>query len=158
ETVLIIGTRGGLGSELWGQLLAHSSVHKNYVLNCIHKDNKTLKRRQGDEFTCRGINPSRLESPKLRVVLLEGATYKPNLGLKEDLFHEIVETVTTIILNGWRANFASPSHDFEPAMTRTRRLVEVALASPPKYPPCFICSSSIGVFQSSFLSALFARH
>lgn len=62
---------------------------------------------------------------------------------------QIAETVTAIILNGWRVNLASPLHDFEPAMKGTRRLVEMALASPHKYPPRFIFSSTIGVFQSS---------
>ncbi|KAG1746898.1 hypothetical protein EDB19DRAFT_1905722 [Suillus lakei] len=146
ETVLIIGTRGGLGSELLAQLLAHSSVHKIYALNRVHKDHKTLKGRQRDEFTCRGIDPRLLESSKL--VLLEGETYEASLGLKKDQFHEITETVTAVILNGWRVNFASPLHDFEPVMAGARRLIEMALASPHKYPPRFIFSSSIGIFQN----------
>jgi len=87
ESVLIIGTRGGLGSELLAQLLVHSSVHKVYALNRVHKDNKTPKRRQGDEFSFRGIEPGLLESPKL--VLLEGDTSAAYLGLQEDQFHEV---------------------------------------------------------------------
>jgi nucleoside-diphosphate-sugar epimerase len=136
-------------------------------LNRVHKDNKTPKRRQADEFRFRGIKPSLLESSKL--VLLEGNTSETHLGLQEHQFREvrccwlnpenfiniiqIAETVTAIILNGWRVNFASPLQDFEPVMVGTRKLVEMALASPHKHPPRFIFSSSIGVFQSSFESA-----
>ncbi|KAJ8590926.1 hypothetical protein M405DRAFT_736061 [Rhizopogon salebrosus TDB-379] len=146
ESVLIIGTRGGLGSELLAQLLEHLSVRKIYALNRTHKDSKTPKGRQGDEFRYRGIKPGLLESSKL--LLLEGDTSETHLGLEEGQFSEIAETVTAIILNGWRVNLASPLHDFEPAMKGTRRLVEMALASPHKYPPRFIFSSTIGVFQN----------
>ncbi|OJA19219.1 hypothetical protein AZE42_10897 [Rhizopogon vesiculosus] len=146
ENVLIIGTRGGLGSELLAQLLVHPSVLKVYALNRVHQDGKTPKRRQGDEFRFRGIKPSLLESSNL--VLLEGDISETHLGLQEDQFREIAETVTAIILNGWRVNFASPLHDFEPAMAGTRQLIEMALASPHRNPPRFIFSSTIGIFQN----------
>jgi hypothetical protein len=87
ESVLIIGTRGGLGSELLAQLLEHPSVRKIYALNRTHKDSKTPKGRQGDEFRYRGIKPGLLESSKL--LLLEGDTSETHLGLEEGQFSEV---------------------------------------------------------------------
>lgn len=87
DTVLLIGSRGGIGANLLSQLLRRHCVRKVYALNRSHDDGKTSQERQRDEFRLQGLDPSLAESEKL--VLLEGNTSHATLGLAKDMFDEV---------------------------------------------------------------------
>lgn len=87
DTVLLVGSRGGIGANLLSQLLRRHCVRKVYALNRNHDDGRTSQERQRDEFRLQGLDPSLAGSEKL--VLLEGKTSHATLGLARDIFDEV---------------------------------------------------------------------
>lgn len=55
SVILIIGTRGGLGTNLLVHLLLHKDVTKVYALNRAHLDGITVFNRQANEFKAHGL-------------------------------------------------------------------------------------------------------
>lgn len=167
ETVLLIGSRGGIGANLLSQLLTRHDTCKVYALNRRHDDGRTSQKRQRDEFELQGLNPSLAESQKL--VLLEGKTSDATLGLSRDIFHhvrpffllyqrlrsirgthqttQISKSVTAIIVNGWRVEFRSRLPAFEDLIAGIRNLINIALRSPQSQPPYFLFCSSLASLQ-----------
>lgn len=86
NVVLLIGTRGGLGSNILAQLIEHKDVKKIYALNRVHADGKTSVERQAEEFEWHNLPKSSASSPKL--VLLEGDTSKKYFGLDPETYKE----------------------------------------------------------------------
>lgn len=87
DTILLVGSRGGIGANLLSQLLRRHCVRKVYALNRNHDDGRTSQERQRDELHLQGLDPSLAESEKL--VLLEGKTSHATLGLTRDMFDEV---------------------------------------------------------------------
>lgn len=87
DTVLLVGSRGGIGANLLAQLLQSAQVRRVYTLNRPRTDGKTDQKRQADEFDVQGLDDSLSYSEKL--VLLEGDTAHPTLGLLDAVFGEV---------------------------------------------------------------------
>lgn len=87
NTVLLVGSRGGIGANILTRLLQATQVRRVYVLNRARIDKKTAQERQADEFAVQGLDASLANSEKL--VLLEGDTAHPNLELSESVFDEV---------------------------------------------------------------------
>lgn len=99
ETILVTGTTGILGSYILNQLISTLSVTRIYALNRPDREGKmTVRQRQARAFEEHGIDPAVLDSRKL--VLLEGDTSLPGLGVPREACEEIVNSATTIIHNG----------------------------------------------------------
>lgn len=87
SVILIIGTRGGLGTNLLVHLLLHKDVTKVYALNRAHLDGITVFNRQANEFKAHGLPEVLALSSKLD--LLEGDPSKSFLGLEIHKYQEV---------------------------------------------------------------------
>jgi hypothetical protein len=85
--VLLTGSTGGLGSHLLESLLSSTDVRKVYAYNRVSRASANILERQKDAFEDRGLDDSLLCSEKL--VLVEGDSALPKLGLEDSLFEEV---------------------------------------------------------------------
>ncbi|KAF7297405.1 General substrate transporter [Mycena indigotica] len=120
DVVLLTGSTGNLGSELLAALL------------------------QSERISRRSLDVGLLESPKL--VFVDGATDREQLGLSDERYAELQSSVTLIIHNAWRLDFNLSIVSFEPHIIGTRRLVELALSSVQQ--PRIVFTSSIASAMS----------
>ncbi|KAK7464323.1 hypothetical protein VKT23_006491 [Stygiomarasmius scandens] len=137
EAVLITGTTGTLGTYILSNLLQDSRVVKVYALNrgkpgSSSKESESyLVSRQKSAFVDKGLSApllvSSLESGKL--VLLEGNTSEPYLGLTKEVYKDLAQGLTTIIANAWTLNFAMTLGGFESHVKGVRALVDLGIAS-----------------------------
>ncbi|OCH89652.1 acetyl-CoA synthetase-like protein [Obba rivulosa] len=142
ETFLVTGTTGRLGCHLLSQLLQDPKVIRIFALNRGAPGSEAvLAQRQQDAFTLWGLDASLLASSKL--TLFAGDYPKPLLGLSEDAYHEIQNSVTTIIHNAWRVDFNLALTSFEPLVAGMRNLIDLSLGSPKPQGPRITFISSI---------------
>ncbi|KAJ7784191.1 hypothetical protein B0H16DRAFT_1491669 [Mycena metata] len=140
--VLLTGSAGNLGAQILASLLKDGRVLKIYALD--RALDRSLADRHLDIFERRGLDTLLLGSPKL--VFVEGRIQDKNLGLKPDVYIEMVNSVTLIMHNAWRLNFNMGIASFEPYILGTRHLIDLALSSP--HPPLFLFTSSIATAQA----------
>lgn len=163
NTILLVGSRGGIGANLLAQLLQSAQVRRVYTLNRPRTDGKTDQKRQADEFGAQGLDHSLAYSEKL--VLLEGDTARLTLGLLDTVFGEVrilshpdcisanyslainqvSSSLTSIIINGWRVEFVPPLYVFEPLVAGVRNLIDICLRSPHQRVPHLLFCSSLAV-------------
>jgi len=99
DVVLVTGTTGTIGSNVFTQLIADSKVEKVYGFN--RQGSTPLDARQRTALRDRGLDPSVVDSPK--AVLLEGTISQPKLGLADDLYEELRTSITHVIhIGGFR--------------------------------------------------------
>ncbi|PCH42383.1 acetyl-CoA synthetase-like protein [Wolfiporia cocos MD-104 SS10] len=110
DVVLLTGSTGGLGCHLLAQLAASSEIARIYALN-RPSSGRLLSDRQRSVLVERGLDAGLVDSEK--VVLLEGEPTKSNWGLPEDTYNEIHRSVTHVIHNAWRVDFAVNLPSFE---------------------------------------------
>ncbi|KAJ7075175.1 putative aminoadipate reductase [Mycena belliarum] len=139
--VLLTGSTGNLGSQILVSLLTDDRVLKVYALN--RPSEQSLAARHLDVFRERGLDTQLLASPKL--VLIEGRTAQRDLGIHAELYEEIRKSVTLIIHNAWTLDFNKGLASFEPHISGTRHLIDLALSS--EQDPKFIFTSSIASAQ-----------
>ncbi|KAJ7489600.1 putative aminoadipate reductase [Mycena latifolia] len=144
SVVLLTGSSGSLGSQILESLLQDNRVEKVYAFNRPSSASQTLLQRHEATFEDRGLDSCLLASPKLKFV--EGRTHQENLGLDPGLYAEIRDSVTLIIHNAWQLDFNLSLSSFEPHILGTRRLVDLALASP-RFPR-FLFTSSVASAMS----------
>lgn len=60
-------------------------------------------------------------------------------------FEQLSNTVTGIIVNGWRVEFSSPLSVFEPLIAGVRNLLDLSLRSRRCRPPRLLFCSSLGL-------------
>ncbi|KAL4071516.1 hypothetical protein V8B97DRAFT_1960480 [Scleroderma yunnanense] len=143
--ILITGSTGGLGSYMLSSLLNRNDVVKIYALNRRSKT-ATAKERQRSSFEDRGLDTSLLEFNRL--VYIEGETPQHQLGLDQQIYEEMRDSVTVVIHNAWRLDFNLSLTTFEPHVRGTRNLIDLALASKRATKPRFMFISSIASAQS----------
>ena len=87
EIILLTGSTGALGTSILAQLVELSSVGRIYALNRTDARNGiSLEIRQASALRQRGYDEAILQSDK--VVLVEGDTTLPQLGISYELFDE----------------------------------------------------------------------
>lgn len=87
EVAFVTGTTGGLGCALLVHLVSLPTVSRIYAFNRKDSRGRPLKERQAEGLTLRGMDASILDSPK--VVLVEGDSTVPDLGVSQELFSEV---------------------------------------------------------------------
>ena len=85
--VLLTGSTGGLGSSILARLAATPKVSRIYLLNRKARDGSTLVDRQRLALKDRGYDSTILDNEN--VILLEGDTALPNLGISDDIYEEV---------------------------------------------------------------------
>ncbi|KAH9935954.1 acetyl-CoA synthetase-like protein [Epithele typhae] len=170
DTVIVTGTTGRLGSHILSLLLARPDVRRVYALN-----RGPAEDRQRQAWKEWGLDASLLERGKGRLVMCASDTSKVDLGLSEEVFRELRETVTAIIHNGssqscfskvpsdlmhplpaaWRVDFNVSLPSFEPLIVGTRNLIDLAIASEvPGGPQLLFVSSISALFNHPISNAL----
>ncbi|KAK1977259.1 putative polyketide synthase [Colletotrichum cereale] len=113
-TVLITGATGSLGSHLVEMCASMSSVTQVICLNRRSKDESDPAKRQQQAMSEKGIPISRQAAAKM--VVLEADLSKPQLGLKETDYAQLVSSTTHIIHNAWPMCFKWTVQRFEPCL------------------------------------------
>ncbi|KDQ07664.1 hypothetical protein BOTBODRAFT_139808 [Botryobasidium botryosum FD-172 SS1] len=160
EVVLLTGSTGSLGSAVLAHLVTLSSVSRIYAFNRKSRDGTSIRQRQLKSLESQGLNANIVDSPK--VILVEGDTAAKDLGIPSELYDEIRNSITLIILNAWHVDFKLTLPSFEPLIRGARNLIDLALASPHPTPPRVLFTSSISVVMkwdgSCAVPEDFAKH
>ncbi|KAL2831657.1 hypothetical protein BJY01DRAFT_254165 [Aspergillus pseudoustus] len=120
--VLLTGGTGSLGSHLVTSLARLSKVCKLVCLNRVSKINS--RERQEHALAERKLRLSTSEQDKL--VVLEGDTSRPQLGLASDQYNFLRSNITHIIHNAWPMNGINPVSSFEGQFRVIRNLIDLA--------------------------------
>jgi len=143
--VLVTGTTGGLGSHILDVLTRDVNVMRVYALNRPGRAGEDIHPRQRRGFEQVGLDEGVLLD---KVTLLESDLVDDHLGLKLDLYDEMLRSVTHIIHNAWSVNFNLGLDSFENNIQATHNIVRFSVSSRLPAPPRFIFTSSIGVFRN----------
>ncbi|TGJ84467.1 hypothetical protein E0Z10_g4327 [Xylaria hypoxylon] len=124
KCVLITGGTGGLGSHLVAKSLGRSGVSRVICLNRRSKQQEVRQRqRQALVEKGTGVSPDDVMD---RVDVIETDLSKPNLGLSEETYNEIVDKVTHIIHNAWLMHSKWPVKRFEPQLRIMANMINLA--------------------------------
>ncbi|KAE9392236.1 putative aminoadipate reductase [Gymnopus androsaceus JB14] len=146
ETVaLLTGSTGNLGAQMLASLLSNESVALVYTLNRPSSQMSIMQRHQ-ERFKDKELDVTLLSSDKL--VLLEGDSWEPQLGLMDDVYNRLQDSLTLIVHNAWRLDFNLSLSSFEPHVHGTRNLIDLARSSRYASSLRFLFTSSIGSAQS----------
>ncbi|KAG6906942.1 putative NRPS-like protein biosynthetic cluster [Tephrocybe rancida] len=145
KVVLLTGSTGNLGSQILADLLLDPSVERVYALNRASAGASMLDR-HNVRFEDKALNVDLLQSDRL--VFVEGDTALPGLGLQEELYDEIRNSVSVIIHNAWRLDFNLSLSSFEPNVRGTRKLIDFARSGPHPESVRFLFTSSVASAQS----------
>ncbi|KAH9917018.1 uncharacterized protein B0H18DRAFT_1123857 [Fomitopsis serialis] len=147
DVVIVTGTTGALGSQLLVKLARNPEVKRVYALNRASRDQVPIRERQAKVLVERGLDASVLDTDK--VVLVEGDLTQQNFGLSEETYKEIHHSVTHIIHNAWKVDFAINLPSFEPQVHGVRSLIDFVLTSRLPSPPRLLFTSSMAVLQNA---------
>ncbi|EIW80018.1 acetyl-CoA synthetase-like protein [Coniophora puteana RWD-64-598 SS2] len=143
--VLVTGTTGGLGSHILDVLVKDSRVRHVFALNRSSRAGEDIRTRQRRGFVQAGLD----EGVSLdNVTLVKADLVDDHLGLRQDLYDEMLRSVTHVIHNAWNVNFNLGLDSFEDNIQATQNLVRFSLSSHLPAPPRVVFTSSIGVFQN----------
>ncbi|KAF5318761.1 hypothetical protein D9619_011064 [Psilocybe cf. subviscida] len=139
HTILLTGSTGNLGSHILESLLCNPNVERIYALN--RPSSQSAVARHEARFVDKGFDVELLRQEKLR--FLEGDASNLSLGLPDDVYEEVMNSVTIIIHNAWRLNFNLSLPSFESNIRGTRRLIDLGRASPYGSDVRFVFTSSV---------------
>lgn len=122
-TVILTGSTGSLGTYLLKSLLDTKSVTKIYCLN-----RSDAERRQKKGLEEKGLHIDDDGWKKLE--FLQASFGEPRFGLDEAKYQKLLESVDTIIHNGWKVDFNHTVESFEEThICGVRRFIDFSLHS-----------------------------
>ncbi|KAL1699760.1 hypothetical protein EV121DRAFT_295858 [Schizophyllum commune] len=139
-SVLLTGTTGNLGAEILQMLLKDGRVERIYTLE--RPGSASVVERQRARFVDKGFGLSLLDSKKL--VPLQGDVCAERLGQSEEVFKEMLNTISVIIHVAWRLDFNLGVNAFESSIRGTRALADFARAASHADALRFVFTSSVG--------------
>ena len=122
--VLVTGASGSLGSHVVAHLTRLSHVKTVVCLNRRAGSNNDPISRQRGALTSRGISLGHAALEKLKIIETESS--KPNFGLLEAEYQDLVRSVTHIIHNAWPMSAKRPLKGFEAQFQVMRNMIELA--------------------------------
>ncbi|ODH53244.1 hypothetical protein GX48_00440 [Paracoccidioides brasiliensis] len=124
HSVILTGSTGSLGSYLLHELLLDPTVAKVYCLN----RSEDAASRQVQSFQEKGLTST--GSFASRVEFLHAKFGDERLGLANDVYDRLLQTVDTVVHNAWKVNFNHQVEAFEqPHLEGVRRLVDFSISS-----------------------------
>lgn len=147
EIVVLTGATGSLGAHILDQLVRKDTVVKVVCLNRA-ADHAEAGKRTDKSLSARGLAPLKSRSGA-QVVSLAADISKHNLGLAQQEYDELANSVTCVIHNGWPVNFVMSIDSFESVLHGTVQLINLAGQSTACRSPRFVFSSSISVAINS---------
>lgn len=142
--IILTGSTGSLGSYLLYDLLKTPSVSKIY---CMNRSDAEI--RQKKSFNEKGLNVDAEEWAN-KVEFLHASFGEPQLGLKEDKYEDLLDSVDTIVHNAWKVDFNHSVDSFEEIHIRgVRHFVDFSLKSRCRAHIHFVSSiSAVGAWTS----------
>jgi thioester reductase-like protein len=141
HTILLSGATGTLGCYLLSAFAKDPKVSRVYAIN-RPSSRKSGYQRQIEALRNRGLDTSILHDGS--VVLIDADLSKTHFAISDRaLLDQMQASVTCIVHNAWRLDFNLGITSFVPNIESTRNLVDFALRSPYKEPPCIFFTSSI---------------
>ncbi|KAK5054558.1 hypothetical protein LTR84_001449 [Exophiala bonariae] len=119
RVVLLTGSTGGIGCYLLQVLLADPTVLHVYCLN-RSADSEALQKKRSQD---RGL-PT--DFPTARVTFLKSEVGKVNLGLDDEVYPRLQQSVTNVIHNAWPVNFNLTLPTFAPHLQGVVNLLKLA--------------------------------
>ncbi|KAK1998259.1 putative polyketide synthase [Colletotrichum falcatum] len=113
-TILITGATGSLGSHIVEICASIPSVTRVICLNRRSKDESDPAKRQRQAMVEKGIPIN--EQATAKMVVLEADLSKPQFGLAEEDYAQLVSSTTHIIHNAWPMCFKWAVQRFEPCL------------------------------------------
>lgn len=135
RVILLTGSTGGIGCYLLQVLLADPTVLHIYCLN-RSTDSETLQKKRSGE---RGLP---VNFPAARVTFLKSEVDKANLGLDDEIYSRLQQTVTNVIHNAWPVNFNLTLPTFAPHLQGVVNLLELTSSTAHRSHIMFISSVS----------------
>ncbi|KAJ5961009.1 uncharacterized protein N7479_008159 [Penicillium vulpinum] len=124
STVILTGSTGSLGTYLLHSLLSSDSITKVY---CLNRSDAESRQKKGFEEKGLRLDASNWEN---KVEFLQASFGKPQFGLNESKYEELLNSVDTIIHNAWKVDFNHTVDSFEETHIQgVRRFIDFSLAS-----------------------------
>ncbi|KAF7505348.1 hypothetical protein GJ744_001051 [Endocarpon pusillum] len=140
STVLLTGSTGSLGSYLLDELSNDPNVQH---IICLDRTSSAAEKHR-DTGLKRGLTSLDPE----RVEFLKANLADPQLGLENEVYERLKNTVTYMILCQWPVNFNWTLSSFEPSIAGVRNLAFMAAKSAPSAFVLFVSSvASVGGWQ-----------
>lgn len=145
KCVLVTGATGSLGGHIAAYMARLPDVHTVICLNRLSQS--SAEERQRKAFEARGIHIEDRFLTKLEVI--ETDTSKPLLGLPQETYNHLVDTVTHIVHSAWPMSLTRPVRMYESQFKVFRSMVDLARDIADRWPaPCrpgFLFVSSLAV-------------
>ncbi|KAI0028244.1 acetyl-CoA synthetase-like protein [Vararia minispora EC-137] len=128
RVVLLTGSTGRLGCHLLAQFVAAPDVSRVFAVNRGNDQQcDALKRRQLDALQACGVEISKSNLDKIVFVVCDLA--KDRLGLCEDIYSELISSLTNVVLNAWLVDFNANLSSYESLVRGVRSTLELAAQS-----------------------------
>ncbi|KAI1086282.1 putative polyketide synthase [Rostrohypoxylon terebratum] len=124
QCVLITGGTGGLGSHLIAKALAHPDATRVVCLN--RRNNKQDARERQKQSLLQKVTGDFPLDLMAQIEVIDTDLSKPNLGLSEEHYDRIANTVTHIVHNAWLMHSKWPVKRFEPQLRIMANMIGLA--------------------------------
>ncbi|XDG03797.1 hypothetical protein ABKA04_003412 [Annulohypoxylon sp. FPYF3050] len=124
KCVLITGGTGGLGSHLIAKALARPDVTRVVCLN--RRNNRQDARERQKQSLLQKVAGDFPLDLLAQIEVIETDLSKPNLGLSEEAYGRITNTVTHIVHNAWLMHSKWPVKRFEPQLRIMANMTSLA--------------------------------
>lgn len=145
KCVLVTGSTGSLGGHIAAHMARLPDVHTVVCLNRLSQS--SAEERQRKAFEARGIHIEDEFLTKLEVI--ETDTSKPLLGLPQETYNHLLDTVTHIVHSAWPMSLTRPVRMYESQFKVFRSMVDLARDIAGRLPapsrPGFLFVSSLAV-------------
>ncbi|KAH0828740.1 male sterility protein-domain-containing protein [Lanmaoa asiatica] len=154
DVVLITGTTGLFGSNLLAQFLQSPRISRVYAFNRRKSRPGSVVERQAALLQASGWDPALARHPKL--TFLEANARQSHLGLPQELYEQLLSSVTHIVHNAWLSTHDDnlPPSAFKGSFRMLRNLVDFALSSLLPVPPRLLFISSTDTVRGTSENSL----
>lgn len=141
QTVVLTGTTGSLGAYMLDMMSKSPQVKKIVALN---------RGSDGGRSRQPGVSGERgLSQDFSKVEFVQSDLSKPNLGLEDKTYKNLLSEADRVIHNAWPVNFNISVGSFEPHIKGVRHFVDFAAATEKRVPVLFLSSvSTAGTWSS----------
>ncbi|KUI67806.1 Conidial yellow pigment biosynthesis polyketide synthase [Cytospora mali] len=122
KVVLVTGATGSLGGHIVANVARLPDVHTVVCLNRLSQS--PAEDRQRKSLAMRGIQLDEESLAKLNVI--ETDTSKPMLGLSQEIYSHLVDTVTHIVHSAWPMSLTRPVRLYELQFKVFRNIIDFA--------------------------------
>lgn len=142
ETILLTGATGSLGAHLLS-IATQKQVVEKIVCLCRAKSNEEAQDRVNESLAERNLCSIQSLASKCEIVCLSSDFANDQLGLTDEMYKTVLQSVTSIVHAAWPVNFSMGVTAFESSLQGCVNLINVASRSYLSQPPQLLFCSSI---------------